>query len=50
MKGLPYDSRADIWSLGVILYEMLYGICPYEETSVFKLINLIDSSQLKFPK
>ena len=30
LKGLIYDSRADIWSMGVILYEILYGICPYE--------------------
>jgi serine/threonine-protein kinase ULK/ATG1 len=30
LKGSVYDNRADIWSLGVIFYEMLYGFCPYE--------------------
>ena len=28
---------------------MLYGFCPYEESSITKLINLIDNSILKFP-
>lgn len=49
LKGLIYDSRADIWSLGVILYEMLYGFCPYEESSIPKLISMIDNANLKFP-
>jgi len=46
---LIYDIRADIWSLGVILYEMLYGICPYEESTIPKLVSLIDNTMLKFP-
>lgn len=29
LKGSVYDNRADIWSLGVLLYEMIYGFCPY---------------------
>lgn len=49
LKGSVYDNRADIWSLGVILYEMLYGFCPFEESSIPKLINLIDNTLLKFP-
>lgn len=49
LKGSVYDNRADIWSLGVILYEMLYGFCPYEESSISKLISLIDNTLLKFP-
>jgi serine/threonine protein kinase len=49
LKGLVYDSRADIWSLGVILYEMLFGTCPYEESSIPKLITLIDNHYLKLP-
>jgi serine/threonine-protein kinase ULK/ATG1 len=49
LKGLLYDSRADIWSLGVILFEMLYGFCPYEESTIPKLLNLIDNHYLTIP-
>ena len=28
---------------------MLYGFCPYEESSISKLIGLIDNTILKFP-
>ncbi len=34
--------KADIWSLGVVLYEMLFGICPYEDRTIPKLLNKIN--------
>lgn len=30
LRGDPYTTKADLWSVGVILYEMLCGHRPYE--------------------
>ena len=41
LKGLPVDSRADIFGLGVCLYEMVTGTHPFMKDSAFATADVI---------
>ncbi|CAP80768.1 Pc12g11410 [Penicillium rubens Wisconsin 54-1255] len=52
VRGEMYDGRCDWWSLGIILYECLYGFTPFasENRHDTKIRILHHSRTLRFPR
>lgn len=47
--GQPYDSKADIWSVGCVFFEMLSGTTPYHGSNPRALFENIKKHDCRLP-
>lgn len=38
MQTLPYDFKADLWSIGIVYYQLLFGNFPFEARTASGLL------------
>ncbi|KAJ3442999.1 protein kinase [Anaeramoeba flamelloides] len=50
IKGVAYDGqKSDIWSMGVILYALLCGYLPFDDSNYSKLLRKVKLGKFKIP-
>ncbi|KAK9831906.1 hypothetical protein WJX81_007961 [Elliptochloris bilobata] len=50
VQEMPYTEAVDLWSLGVILYELFVGQPPFYTNSIYSLIHHIVKDPVKYPE
>tara|TARA_B100001093_G_C26828141_1_gene1014952 strand:- start:1197 stop:2597 length:1401 start_codon:yes stop_codon:yes gene_type:complete len=45
-----YSIKSDLWSVGIIIYQMIFGKVPFEVNNFVQLIKKINSEPIKFER
>ena len=44
MMNMPYDEKSDLWSVGVMMYQLYYKEIPYDGMTEIEILNKIKSN------
>ena len=50
LGGKDYNNKADIWSIGTCIYELLFGKPPYTAKNIVELLQKIKKKPFSFEK
>lgn len=50
MSNKTYDNKSDLWSVGVIMYELLFGTTPYHAKNLIQLMKKIKKRDVIIPE
>ena len=50
LKERPYSAKCDVWSLGIMLYQMLYYKYPFKVETLKELREIIPNRKVVIPK
>ena len=50
LKAETYSTKCDVWSMGMIFYQMLFGRTPWNGRTPYELLNNITNQKLVFLK
>lgn len=49
LRKIAYTAKSDIWSLGLILYELVFGYTPWPSRSLNEYLDKVYGKPLAFP-